>query len=156
MADDGGTADSEPPVPDASELYTLADPGAGAVGPGVDADGAPGPEDDGDQWRQQVISMGHEGRRRRRSSVRDVIEIIKERTNMNEDELEDAIARDQGVPVPRRSSSFMGIPTRKRASTFTRSTFETAVRDTGGKYQRRATLLVQQAEKFITKEGTRR
>ena len=75
---------------------------------------------------------------------------------MNESELEDAIAREKGVPVPRRSSSFMGILGRQRASTFTRSTFETAVRDPGAKYQRRATLLVEQAEKFITKEGTRR
>ena len=154
MADDGGTADGEPPVPDASELSTLAAPMAGAVGPG-DVDLAPGPEEDEDQWRQEVVSRGHDGRRRR-SSVRDVIEILKERTRMNESELEDAIAREQGVPVPRRSSSFLGILSRDRASTFTRSTFETAVRDTGGKYQRRATLLVKQAEKFITKEGTRR
>ena len=154
MADDGGTPDGEPPASDASELYTLATPMAGAVGPG-DVDVAAGPEDDGDQWRREVVSRAHDGRRRR-SSVRDVIEIMKERTRMNESELEDAIAREQGVPVPRRSSSFLGVLSRDRASTFTRSTFETAVRDTGAKYQRRATLLVQQAEKFITKEGTRR
>ena len=154
MADDGGTPDGEPPASDASELYALASPIAGAVGPG-DVDVAAGPEEDGDQWRREVVSRGHDGRRRR-SSVRDVIEIMKERTRMNEAQLEDAIAREQGVPVPRRSSSFLGVLSRDRAATFTRSTFETAVRDTGGKYQRRATLLVQQAEKFITKEGTRR
>ena len=75
---------------------------------------------------------------------------------MNEAQLEDVIARQHGVPVPRRSSSFLGILSRDPASTFTRSSFETAVRDTSDKYQRRATLLVKQAEKFITKEGTRR
>ena len=148
MADGGGTADGEPPVLDVSELSTLAAPMTG------DVDLAAGPEEDGDQWRHEVISRDHDGRRRR-SSVRDVIKMMKERTRMNESELEDALAREQGAPVSKRSS-FLGILNRDRAATFTRSSFETAVRDTSDKYQRRATLLVKQAEKFITKEGTRR